>query len=145
MAILPGVPYITVSVTTPTPKVAVEYPDPDDNQEVNMRSGPQHKMSVYVESKTGANFGFNYVIDPAKLPKSHKKKKGYCLGFFATIDGKKTSSTVICNENGFKPNIWRHNLVGDRLRQPGSTKSRPFQFAEIQIGMLILQPKYTHF
>ena len=41
---------------------------------------------------------------------------------------------MICNENGFKPNNWVHFLAGDRLREPGNTKLRPFQFSEIQIG-----------
>ncbi|KAF7932440.1 uncharacterized protein EAE98_003739 [Botrytis deweyae] len=131
MAILPGVPFIRVTVNAP--KISAEYPDLDDNEDENTQNGPRQKMSVYIESKSGANFGLQYLVDPAKIPK-HKKKKNYCLGFFAIVDGKKTSSTVICNEDGFKPNIWDHTLTGDRLRQPGSTKLRPFQFSEIQIG-----------
>ncbi|ESZ92563.1 hypothetical protein SBOR_7048 [Sclerotinia borealis F-4128] len=140
MAILPGVPYVRVSVTTP--KNAVEYPDPDDGQDGDVQDGSRKNMSVYFESKTGTNFGFRYDVDNKKMPWGKKKKK-YCLGFFATIDGRKTSSTVICNEDGFKPNMWEHNLNGERLRQPGSTKFRPFQFAEIQIGddALFADPK----
>ncbi|KAF7905106.1 uncharacterized protein EAF01_005627 [Botrytis porri] len=131
MAILPGVPFIRVTVNAP--KISAEYPDLDDNEDGNTQNGPQHKMSVYIESKTGTKFGLQYLIDPAKIPKFNKKKN-YCLGFFAIVDGRKTSSTVICNENGFKPNNWAHILTGDRLRQPGNTKLRPFQFSEIQIG-----------
>ncbi|KAF5869278.1 uncharacterized protein Bfra_011086 [Botrytis fragariae] len=131
MAILPGVPFIRVTVNAP--KISAEYPDLDDNEDENTQNGPQHKMSVYIESKTGTKFGLQYLVDPAKISKL-KKKKNYCLGFFAVVDGKKTSSTVICNENGFKPNNWVHTLTGDRLRQPGNTKLRPFQFSEIQIG-----------
>ncbi|TGO15533.1 hypothetical protein BTUL_0039g00500 [Botrytis tulipae] len=131
MAILPGVPFIRVTVNAP--KISAEYPDLDDNEDDNTQNGPQHKMSVYVESETGAKFGLQYLVDPAKIPK-FKKKKNYCLGFFAIVDGKKTSSTVICNENGFKPDNWEHTLTGDRLRQPGNTKLRPFQFSELQIG-----------
>ncbi|KAF7940772.1 uncharacterized protein EAE97_006958 [Botrytis byssoidea] len=131
MAILPGVPFIRVTVNAP--KISAEYPDLDDNEDDNTQNGPQHKMSVYVESKTGAKFGLQYLVDPAKIPK-FKKKKNYCLGFFAIVDGKKTSSTVICNENGFKPDNWEHTLTGDRLRQPGNTELRPFQFSELQIG-----------
>ncbi|KAF7882765.1 uncharacterized protein EAF02_006128 [Botrytis sinoallii] len=85
MAILPGVPFIRVTVNAP--KISAEYPDLDDNEDENTQNGPRHKIS-----------------------------------------------TVICNEDGFKPNIWDHTLTGDRLRQPGSTKLRPFQFSEIQIG-----------
>ncbi|TGO67762.1 hypothetical protein BOTNAR_0036g00390 [Botryotinia narcissicola] len=100
MAVLPGVPFIRVTVNAP--KISAEYPDLDDNEDDNTQNGPQHKMSVYVESKT--------------------------------VDGKKTSSTVICNENGFKPDNWEHTLTEDRLRQPGNTELRPFQFSELQIG-----------
>ncbi|KAF7946563.1 hypothetical protein EAE96_009559 [Botrytis aclada] len=131
MAILPGVPFLRVTVNAP--KISAEYPDLDNNDDENMQSGPQHKTSVYIEAKTGTKFGIQYYIDPAKMP-NLKKKKNYCLGFFAIIDGKKTSSTVICNEDGFKPNNWVHILTGDRLRQPSNTKLRPFQFSEIQIG-----------
>ncbi|TGO35756.1 hypothetical protein BHYA_0147g00210 [Botrytis hyacinthi] len=131
MAILPGVPFIRVTVNAP--KISAEYPDLDDNEDENTQNCPQHKMSVYIESKTGAKFGLQYLVNPAKIPK-FKKKKNYCLGFFAIVDGKKTSSTVICNENGFKPDNWEHTSTGDRLRQPGNTKLRPFQFSEIQIG-----------
>ncbi|KAK6600771.1 hypothetical protein H4I95_07753 [Botrytis cinerea] len=131
MAIIPGVPFIRVTVNAP--KIAAEYPDLDDYEDENMQNGPQHKMSVYIESKSGTKFGLQYYIDPAKIPRFHKKKN-YCLGFFATVDGKRRGSTVICNENGFKPNNWVHFLAGDRLREPGNTKLRPFQFSEIQIG-----------
>ncbi|TGO25070.1 hypothetical protein BPAE_0088g00220 [Botrytis paeoniae] len=137
MAILPGIPFIRVTVNAP--KISAEYPDLDDNEDENTQNGPRHKMSVYIESKTGTKFGLQYLVDPAKIPKL-KKKKNYCLGFFAIVDGKKTSSTVICNENGFKPNNWVHTLTGDRLRQPGNTKLRPFQFSEIQIGRPIFDP-----
>lgn len=87
MAILPGVPFIRVTVNAP--KISAEYPDLDDNEDDNTQNGPQHKMSVYIESKTGAKFGLQYLVDPAKIPKL-KKKKNYCLGFFAVVDGKKT-------------------------------------------------------
>ncbi|TEY78589.1 hypothetical protein BOTCAL_0047g00130 [Botryotinia calthae] len=84
MAILPGVPFIRVTVNAP--KIAAEYPDLDDHEDENMQNGPQHKMSVYIESKSGTKFGLQYYIDPAKIPR-FQKKKNYCLGFFATVDG----------------------------------------------------------
>lgn len=85
MAIIPGVPFIRVTVNAP--KIAAEYPDLDDYEDENMQNGPQHKMSVYIESKSGTKFGLQYYIDPAKIPRFHKKKN-YCLGFFATVDRK---------------------------------------------------------
>ncbi|KAI9643039.1 hypothetical protein NHQ30_008774 [Ciborinia camelliae] len=130
MAVLPSVPYIRVCVNT-MGKNAVEYPDPDEDQKGGIQDGALNKMSVYIEAKTGRKFCFEYYVD-------HRKLEGLedrcCLGFFATIDGHKTSSTVICNEDGFKPNQWLHLLLGDRLRQPGGMKVRQFQFAKIQIG-----------
>ncbi|PQE07543.1 hypothetical protein CJF30_00007276 [Rutstroemia sp. NJR-2017a BBW] len=128
MAILPSIPYVRVCINTFTGNLK-EYPDPDaPHRELVLLGEPhQNKISVYVEAKSGAAFRFEYFVVRKKLPKNT------CLGFFAIIDGHRTSSVTICNEDGFKPQQWSHMLKGDRIRKPsGEMTMRGFEFAEIK-------------
>ncbi|PQE26775.1 hypothetical protein CJF31_00003489 [Rutstroemia sp. NJR-2017a BVV2] len=128
MAILPSVPYVRVCINTSTGNLK-EHPDPDGPpRELGLPGQPhQNKMSVYVEAKSDANFRFEYYVVQKRMPKNT------CLGFFAIIDGHKTSSVTICNEDGFKPNQWNYFLRGDRIRKPsGKMTMRGFEFAEIK-------------
>lgn len=137
MAILPSVPYIRVCVNSMLSSGNAgnlpEYADPDDRRDINMRDGSNNKMSVYIESKTGTVFRFEYYVDYKKMLKAIGPN---CLGFFAVIDGYKTSSVVVANENGFKPGVWTHNLNGHRVRKHGSMVMQSFKFAEIELGRL---------
>ncbi|KAM3072442.1 hypothetical protein ACMFMG_009243 [Clarireedia jacksonii] len=126
MAILPSVPYIRVCVNSSTGNLK-EYPDPDGFLPREPGQPRQNKMSVYVESKSGTAFRFEYYVMSKKIPENT------CLGFYAVIDGHRTSSITICNEDGFKPRQWTHFFRGDRTRRPdGSLTMRSFGFAEIK-------------
>ncbi|KAB8303146.1 hypothetical protein EYC80_004595 [Monilinia laxa] len=128
MAILPGVPYIRVRVLTGGLQ-SVEYDDPVDAQDGIMKDIPQNKISVYIESKTNQKFGFEYWID-SKKKSMVINDPDTCFGFYATIDGRGTSSVVVCNEDGFKPQRWTHHLSGERLRTEGDLRVRSFMFTD---------------
>ncbi|QSZ31535.1 hypothetical protein DSL72_001102 [Monilinia vaccinii-corymbosi] len=130
MAILPEVPYIRVRVLTSGVQ-SVEYDDPHDAQEGVKKDIPHNKMSVYIESQTNQKFGFEYWID-SKKKNSALRDPDTCFGFYATIDGRGTSSVVVCNKDGFKPQRWTHQLTGDRLRTNGDLRLRPFLFADFK-------------
>lgn len=130
MAVLSSVPYIRVCVNSSGGNLK-EYHDPDSPLAREPGQPRQNKMSVYVESRSGTAFRFEYFVMSKKVPKNT------CFGFFAIIDGHRTSSITICNEDGFKPKQWVHLLRGDRIRKPdGRMTMREFGFAEIKTGRL---------
>jgi hypothetical protein len=130
MAILPGVPYVRVCINSTNGNLK-EHPDPDGPLPREPGQPRQNKMSIYVESKSSAAFRFEYFVMQKRIPKNT------CLAFYAIIDGHRTSSMTICNEDGFKPKQWTHVLKGDRIRKPdGTMNMRGFEFAEINTGGL---------